>query len=441
MKKTGTTWPLSVLFWILCLAVVTFYVKSASERGEGIRLPGMILSELCREAEKTVAPSLEYWNAMGPPREAEETVRFLVPSLGIYADGQSRQSIAKTKWQLAEAENARAREDAWQEEAAWEDALQEDASQADAAREESSLRELEEGELKTEQDESCGDEEPSLETMADDLTLFRPVKMQTISFELMEPYATLVKNFYVIDSTTMADETLLNPKAFLDRDLHVDKTGEGPQILIYHTHSQEAFLDSKPGDPSETVVGVGEKLARILEEQYGYQVLHHVESYDLPSRNGAYSRALPEIQKLLEEYPTIQVVIDLHRDEMPENVHLVTEVDGKKTARFMFFNGISRTKKTGIIDYLENEYLSDNLAFSFQMEKAAQEYYPNLTRKIYLKGYRYNMHVCPKTLLIELGAQNNTLEEAMNACEPLAALLDLVLSGEAAGMADDAESP
>ncbi len=252
-------------------------------------------------------------------------------------------------------------------------------------------------------------------------------KKQILDAVTMNTYESLVKNFYVVDSTTMADGALLNAERFLAKDLRISQIGEGPQILIYHTHSQEGYADK--GNPEATVVGAGRELTRILEEDYGYRVLHHEGVYDKPSRNGAYSRALPEVERILEENPSIQVVIDLHRDEMPEKVRLVTEVDGKKTARFMFFNGISRTRKTGELDYLKNQWLEENLAFSFQMEKAAQEYYPGLTRKIYLKGYRYNMHVCPKTLLIELGAQNNTYEEALAACGPLASLLDYVLSG------------
>lgn len=252
-------------------------------------------------------------------------------------------------------------------------------------------------------------------------------KKLILDAETMKSFDSLVKNFYVIDSTTMADGALLNAERFLAKDLRIDQTGKGPQILIYHTHSQEGYADK--GNTEATVVGAGRELTRILEEDYGYRVMHHEGVYDLPSRNGAYSRALPEVERILAENPDIQVVIDLHRDEMPENIRLVTEVDGKKTARFMFFNGISRTRKTGVLDYLENPWLEENLAFSFQMEKAAQEYYPGLTRKIYLKGYRYNMHVCPKTLLIELGAQNNTYEEALAACGPLASLLDHVLSG------------
>ena len=81
------------------------------------------------------------------------------------------------------------------------------------------------------------------------------------------------------------------------------------------------------------------------------------------------------------------------------------------------------------LEYLKNENIDGNLAFSFQMQMKCEEYYPGLTRKIYLKGYRYNMHLKPRSLLVELGAQNNTVREAMNACDPLAHALDLVLSG------------
>ena len=79
---------------------------------------------------------------------------------------------------------------------------------------------------------------------------------------------------------------------------------------------------------------------------------------------------------------------------------------------------------------LPNPYLEDNLALSFQLQLAAAEYYPDFTRQIYLKGYRYNMHYRAKTLLIELGSQTNTVAEAMNACNPIAHALHMVLAGE-----------
>lgn len=268
----------------------------------------------------------------------------------------------------------------------------------------------------------------ALDSQAPD-TYFVPHSIQTpVDLAALEAYEDLVSRFYTVDPTTMVGSDQLNAVSFLEKDMTISKEGEGPQILIYHTHSQEAFADSVPGDTSTSIVGVGERLTQILTETYGYQVLHHTAGYDVESRNDAYSKALPEIEKLLRDNPSIQVVIDLHRDAMPESTRLVTELDGRPTARFMFFNGLSRTKKTGNIEYLYNKNLDDNLAFSFQMQLKAMEYYPGLTRKIYLKGYRYNMHLCPKYLLIELGAQNNTVEEAMNACDPLAHILDMVLS-------------
>ena len=260
---------------------------------------------------------------------------------------------------------------------------------------------------------------------------FIPVQDKNYSYhwEDLQSYEMLIKAFYAVDSTTKAGTELLQVDRLLAGDMRMKGNADNPQILIYHTHSLEAFADSVPGDESTGIVGVGEYLASILEERYGYRVLHHTESYDAESRDYAYSNSLPAIEQLLAENPSIEVVIDLHRDEMPEDRRLVVDLQGRPTAQFMFFNGLSRTAK-GEIDYLENPYLADNLAFSFQMQAACNEYYPGLARRIYLKAYRYNMHLCPKTLLIELGAQNNTVEEAMNACEPLAHVLDLVLSGE-----------
>ena len=256
------------------------------------------------------------------------------------------------------------------------------------------------------------------------------VRQAQVDLGSLENYETLVKEFYTIDSNTMAGSDQLDVNKLTAKDMTISRDSQGPQILIYHTHSQEGFADSVPGDDTTNIQGVGEYLARILEDTYGYQVIHHTGEYDINGRDNAYTNALPGVEQVLAENPSIQVVIDLHRDEMPEGTRLVMDLDGKPTARFMFFNGLSRTKTTGNIAYLYNENLEDNLAFSFQMQLKAVEYYPGLTRKIYLKGYRYNMHLKPRYLLIELGAQNNTLEEAMNACEPLAHILDLVLSGE-----------
>ena len=272
----------------------------------------------------------------------------------------------------------------------------------------------------------------SVETTAGTaLSNFRPAVQQVqIDRTQLADYETLVRNFYAIDANTMAGSDQLSVEKLLGMDMTLPQEGDGPQVLIYHTHSQEAFADSVPGDVNTGIVGVGECLTKILTEQYGYRVLHHTGQYDVETRDNAYSRALPAVEQILAENPSIQVIIDLHRDEVAEETKLVTDIQGRPTARFMFFNGLSRTRKTGDIDYLANENQEANLAFSFQMQLKAAEYYPGLTRRIYLKGYRYNMHLRPRTLLVELGAQNNTVEEAINACDPLAHILDMVLKGE-----------
>lgn len=246
----------------------------------------------------------------------------------------------------------------------------------------------------------------------------------------LQDYTELVKAFYAIDSTTTAGAELLNTEDLLSKDMRMKGGNDEPQILIYHTHSQEAFKDSIPGDESTTIVGAGEKLAQLLREKYGYNVIHNTDSFDEESRDYAYSNSLPVLEQILAQNPSIEVVIDLHRDAMPEERHLVVDLQGRPTAQFMFFNGLSRTARSGPIESLENPYLEDNLAFSFQMQTASNEYYPGIARRIYLKAYRYNLHLRPKSLLIELGAQNNTVEEIMNAIDPLAHIIHLVLVGE-----------
>lgn len=272
------------------------------------------------------------------------------------------------------------------------------------------------------------------ENGADDLTQKEFVKnhekVTSINLNGYETIEDFIQAFYTVDSVTKAVPELFDVEVLSGMDMTLKQGNDKPQILIYHTHSQEAFTDSTLGDSSTTIVGAGELLNKLLTEEYGYNVIHHTGEYDVPSRDYAYSKSLPALEQILNENPSIEVVIDLHRDGVAENTHLVTDINGVQTAKVMFFNGLSRTKKNGPIGYLKNENLQENLAFSFQMQMAANEYYPGLTRKNYLNGYRYNMHLRGKSLLIELGAQTNTVEEIQNAIGPLAHILDIVLSGE-----------
>lgn len=253
-------------------------------------------------------------------------------------------------------------------------------------------------------------------------TLYQPQQLQDYDF--------LIKHFYSVHTSTTADRSLLNADDLLKRDLTMKKDASVPQILIYHTHSQESFKDSAP--QGQTVADIGTYLAELLTEK-GYGVYHDTTVYDLKDgildRSKAYNYALEGVNRILQQNPSIQVVLDIHRDGVNEGLHLVSEVNGKPTAQIMFFNGLSQTPE-GEIAYLPNPYRSDNLAFSLKMQLGAQAYFPGLTRKIYLKGLRYNLHLRPRSALVEVGAQTNTYEEAKNAMEPLAQLLDMVLQGE-----------
>ena len=254
----------------------------------------------------------------------------------------------------------------------------------------------------------------------------------SITMAQLQDYDYLMKNFFSVHTSTTAGRDVMKAESFLETDLKLEKDSSVPQILIYHTHSQEEYADFGPANPGATVIGNGNYLAELLRAK-GWNVIHDTSTYDIQGgkldRNRAYTYALEGITQILQENPTIQVILDLHRDGVKESLHLVHDVNGKPTANIMFFQGMSRTPE-GNIEYLPNPYLEENLAFSFQMQLAASGRYPGLTRKIYLKGLRYNLHLRPRSALIEVGAQTNTSEEARNAMEPLAELLDIVLQPE-----------
>ena len=251
-----------------------------------------------------------------------------------------------------------------------------------------------------------------------------------MSIERLRDFDYLLSNFYTVDSSTMIGPEQLNADDLLGRSMKIDRKQKGPKILIFHTHSQEEFADSIPGDPSTSIVGIGDYLTELLNQK-GIETIHDKGVYDIINgqldRSNAYEYAEAGVRPILEANPTIEVAIDLHRDGVAEGTHLVTEVNGKPTAKIMYFNGLSRTRANGDITYLPNPYIQDNLAFSLQMELASERMFPGFARHIYLRAYRYNLHLLPKSLLIEAGAQTNTVQEMKNAMEVLAETLCQVI--------------
>ncbi len=250
----------------------------------------------------------------------------------------------------------------------------------------------------------------------------------------LQDFDFLLSNLYIVPKRAKVIPEDLNAGQLLEMDMKINKDASKPQILIYHTHGSETFADSGDDVKGTGIIAVGAKLATLLSDTYGYNVIHCTEIFDnvngVFDRSKAYDYSREAVQQILTDHPSIEVIIDLHRDGVSEETRLVTDINGKPTAQIMFFNGVSRSSATGDIDYLYNQYRNWNLAFSLQAKLEAMAKYPDFTRKNYIDAYQYNLDLKPRAMLIEAGAQNNTLQEELNAMEPLADILNSVLSGE-----------
>ncbi len=237
-------------------------------------------------------------------------------------------------------------------------------------------------------------------------------------------FSEFVSANYIVDSSTCVNESIIDLNSFCEISSSMDKS---KTILIYHTHGSEAFIDSD-GTEHDTIMGAGDYLAELLKEK-GYSVIHDKTYYDrkdgVENRKVAYSQGLEGLSSDLAEHPEIDVIIDLHRDSGEKRV---VEIDGKKVAKVMMFNGLSYDSN-GDISYLPNPNRTENLAISYRMKAVADHYYPGFMNRIYLKNYRFNMHLRGKSMLIETGTEENTVEEIYGAMPVLADCLDKVLSG------------
>ncbi len=274
--------------------------------------------------------------------------------------------------------------------------------------------------------------------VANDLSFYetgqKDVKGEVVDFSKLTDIAALRKNFYIVDKKTLMTKDYFDVNKFLNTDLKIKKNGDFPKVLIFHTHSHEMFADSNPNDIFEGIVGAGERLKEKLEEK-GIKCIHNTDRFDVVDGKvkimGAYERMEPTVRKILADNPSIEVVIDLHRDGIDESKKLVKTINGKPTAQIMFFNGICRIVKDGKLeetDGLSNPHVPVNLAFSFNMQAKAKQMFPGFSRGIYLNAYRYSLHMAPKSTLIEMGAQNNTKEEIFNAVDLLAEVIAKVIT-------------
>ena len=205
---------------------------------------------------------------------------------------------------------------------------------------------------------------------------------------------------------------------------------EGPQVLIFHTHSCEAYTpqgedtykdsgDFRTLEDSQSVIAVGDCLTAALEEM-GFGVLHDRDLYDYPAYNGAYDRSGAAVRQLLEANPGIRVVIDLHRDSLGGRRTEYLLPDGRRSAQVML---LLTTGENG----LYHPSWRENLKLGLELQNRMELDYPGLARPLYLSPARYNQHLSPGALLLEVGTDANTLAEAKQAALLFADCLGQVL--------------
>ncbi|MBP3380541.1 MAG: stage II sporulation protein P [Ruminococcus sp.] len=220
----------------------------------------------------------------------------------------------------------------------------------------------------------------------------------------------------VNNKTTVSNDTLLK-ESRLEPEVEIADLGE-PQVLIYHTHTTESFepfvrenLDGefnyRTTDETKNMIMVGNAIQAELEAK-GYGVIHVTEIHDYPSYNGSYARSRESIVPILEQYPSISVALDIHRDAVSGEDFAsqpYIEVDGKEAAQIMIISGCD-DGTLGMPDYMKN------FRFACKLQQQLEGDYNGLTRPILFDYRHYNQDLTTGSLLIEVGSHGNTLDQA-----------------------------
>lgn len=251
--------------------------------------------------------------------------------------------------------------------------------------------------------------------------------------KFISPYTadTSFSNVYLKNTTTLK----INLKEFVNGNINfkIEKNSE-PQVLILHTHATESYLlhnenyytendKSRTNDNAYNMVALGKIICDKLNNA-GIVTVHDTTQHDNPSYNESYTRAASTIKDYLKKYPSIKVVIDLHRDAIAENdtdkVKVTTEINGKKAAQIMLVAG----SQSGVVTTFSN--WRENLKLNAKLQQTLETMYPSLARSIRLVSKHYNLNLTSGSLLIEIGTDGNTFEEAKYSSELLSnALISL----------------
>lgn len=246
-------------------------------------------------------------------------------------------------------------------------------------------------------------------------------------------FFNLDKAGQVRNSTHVTNQVLLNQSRQLP-EFTIDLNGE-PQVLIMHTHTTESFepyerdfydnsFSYRTTDPSKNTVMIGEEIKKGLTKA-GINTIHDTTIHDYPSYNGSYERSEQTVKSYLEQYPSIKIVLDIHRDALESNNNLiqpVANINGKKAAQIMIISGCD-DGTMGMPNYLQNFRLAS--LFQQQLEQD----WSGLTRPILFDYRKYNQHLTTGSLLIEVGSHGNTLDQVKYSGELIGKSLAKALLG------------
>jgi stage II sporulation protein P len=274
-------------------------------------------------------------------------------------------------------------------------------------------------------DQSAEEEAPSEESSEPDSSEPEPIPEESTEEDTSFPAVSLdlsgIKAGQLeVDNHTQGITPDVSACWKKEPSLTLQPAENGAQILIMHTHATEAYQmdgedvyqesdDSRTTDENYNMIRVGEEMKAVFEDM-GLSVVHDKTTYDYPGYNGSYGRSLAGIQSYLEQYPTIGVVLDVHRDALIDSDGTVysktTTIDGERVAQVMLVVG---TNDSG----LSHPNWQDNFTLSLKLQGAMLTVADSLPRAIDLRSQRFNQHLTAGSLLVEVGTSGNTLQEAL----------------------------
>ena len=224
-------------------------------------------------------------------------------------------------------------------------------------------------------------------------------------------------NFYIKNKTGKN----IDFEKYLSRSPKINVRKKSPVVLIYHTHTTESYMgsssDSRTQNKTKNIVSIGDEICKKLKE-HGIKCIHDDTVHDYPNYNGAYTRSAKTLRECIKKNPGLQLIIDLHRDSMGDNKSgkikpVFTTKNNKKSAQIMFVSGCGIDKSLNFPNW------EKNLSLSLNLQNVCEKCFPGLTREFLIKNSRYNQNISPGSVLIEIGSDANSLDEAKEAARML----------------------